>query len=300
LGDPTFKHLLANATSIQDITPKIGTVVHGVKLSDLTNAAKNDLALLLSIRGVVFFPAQHSLDIDSQRKFGSYYGELHKHATTAVPARGDLDDVHVVYTDENSKDQRALFSSNFLWHSDVTYEVQPPSYTALKVVTGPPVGGGGDTLWVSGYAAYDALSKPMQIYLESLSALHSSHMQADGSRAAGRPVRRDAIVTQHPLIRSHPVTGWKSLWYNPGFVTGIVGVPKGESDAILAFLNEVFAGLREGQARWSWSENDVAVWDNRITVSQASLLLFPLRIVSNVINRITLPHMVSLLTDDTL
>lgn len=266
-GLPTFHNLLSQATSIRDITPKIGTVIHGVSLASLSDSAKDDLALLISQRGVVFFPAQHDLDIDSQRAFGRYYGELHKHATTSVPARGDIDDVHVVYTDEKSKDQRALFSSNFLWHSDVTYEEQPPSYTALKVVTGPPTGGGGDTLWVSGYAAYDALSRPLQIYLESLTALHSSHMQAEGSRAAGRPVRRAPIVTEHPLVRSHPVTGWKSLFYNPGFVTGIVGVPKAESDAILALLNETFAGLREAQARWSWSEGDVAVWDNRVTVS---------------------------------
>ena len=271
LGDPTFKNLLATATDIFDYNPKIGTEIHGVDLSTLTPAAKNDLALLIATRGVVFFRNQRNLTIDAQRSLGAYFGTLHSHATTAVPARGDLDDVHVVYMDEKSKDQRAPFAPTFLWHSDVTYEVQPPSYTSLKVLTGPPRGGGGDTLWSSQYAAYDALSGPMQKFLESLTALHSSHMQAEGSRAAGRPVRREPIVTEHPLIRSHPVTGWKSLFFNPGFVTAIVGIPKVESDMIISYLNEVVATTQEFHVRFQWNKDDVAFWDNRITVR---LLLF--------------------------
>ena len=266
LGDPTFKNLLSTATDVFDYNPKIGTEIHGVDLSNLTPAAKNDLALLIATRGVVFFRDQKNLTIDAQRELGAYFGSLHKHATTCVPKRGDLDDVHVVYTDENSKDQRALFAPSFLWHADVTYEVQPPSYTSLKVLTGPPRGGGGDTLWSSQYAAYDALSKPMQRYVESLTALHSSHMQAEGSRAAGRPVRREPIVTEHPLVRSHPVTGWKSLFFNPGFVTKLVGIPKVESDMMIAYLNEVVATTQELHVRFQWGKDDVAFWDNRVTV----------------------------------
>lgn len=131
----------------------------------------------------------------------------------------------------------------------MTYELQPPSYTSLKVLTGPPRGGGGDTLWASQYAVYDALSVPMQKYLEGLTALHSAQMQAEGSRAAGRPVRRDPIVTEHPLVRTHPVTGWKSVFFNPGFVTEIVGVPKVESNAIISYLNEVLATTQELHVR---------------------------------------------------
>jgi taurine dioxygenase len=267
LGDPTFKNLLANATDVFDYNPKIGTEIYGVDLANLSDAAKNDLALLIATRGVVFFRNQKNFDIDAQRKIGAYYGTLHKHATTAVPKRGELDDVHVVYTDEKSKDQRAMFAPTFLWHSDVTYELQPPSYTSLKVLTGPPRGGGGDTLWSSQYAAYDALSAPMQKYLESLTALHSSHIQAEGSRALGRTVRRDPIITKHPIIRSHPVTGWKSLFFNPGFVTKIVGIPKVESDMIISYLNEVVATTQEMHVRFQWGKDDVAFWDNRITVS---------------------------------
>ena len=106
----------------------------------------------------------------------------------------------------------------------------------------------------------------MQQYLEGLTALHSAEMQAIGSRASGRPVRRDPVVTEHPLIRTHPVTGWKSLFFNPGFVTAIVGVPKLESDRIIGYLQEVIATTQEAHVRFQWGKNDVAYWDNRIAV----------------------------------
>ncbi|BDD62277.1 hypothetical protein MPDQ_006704 [Monascus purpureus] len=276
-GDPKFRNLLRDATAVFDYTPKIGTEVHGVNLAKLTDAQKDDLALLIAIRGVVFFRQQDDFDIDAQRELGGYYGQLHKHATTAVPRRKDLTDVHVVYTADNSQDQRALFTPSFLWHSDVTYEVQPPSYTSLKVLTGPGRGGGGDTLWSSQYAAYDALSSHMQTYLKGLTALHSAEMQAADSRAIGRPVRREPVTTEHPLIRTNPVTGWNSLFFNPGFVTKIVGVPKIESDAIIKYLTEVVTTTPEMHARFQWGKNDVAFWDNRSTNHSASYGFAPHR-----------------------
>jgi alpha-ketoglutarate-dependent taurine dioxygenase len=72
------------------------------------------------------------------------------------------------------------------------------------VLTGPPRGGGGDTLWSSQYAAYDQLSAPMQKYLEGLTAIHSAELQAQGSRDLGRTVRREPVTTEHPLIRTNP------------------------------------------------------------------------------------------------
>ena len=119
-GDPQYANLLSDAIDVFDYNPKIGTEIHGINLAKLTDAQKDDLARLISTRGVVFFRNQTDLDIDAQRELGQYFGQLHKHATTSVPRRGDLDDVHVVYTDENSKNQRASFAPTFLWHSDVS------------------------------------------------------------------------------------------------------------------------------------------------------------------------------------
>ncbi|KIW99835.1 uncharacterized protein Z518_10763 [Rhinocladiella mackenziei CBS 650.93] len=277
LGDPRFRNLLDAADDVFDYVPKVGTELVGVKLTRLNDAQKCDLARLIATRGVVFFRNQDDFDIDAQRELGKFFGSLHRHATTAMPKREGLEDVHVVWTTDQSVDQRALFTPSFLWHSDVTYEVQPPSYTSLKVLTGPPRGGGGDTLWCSQYAIYDVLSAPMQKYLESLTALHSADMQAEGSRAAGRAVRRDPITTEHPLVRVNPVTGWKSLFFNPGFVTQIVGVPKAESDAIIRYLTEIIVTTQEAHCRFQWGKNDVAIWDNRSMNHTASYGFIPHR-----------------------
>ncbi|KAJ9627940.1 hypothetical protein H2203_003159 [Taxawa tesnikishii (nom. ined.)] len=287
-GDENFGNLLSVATGIQDYNPKIGTEISGVDLTKLAEPQKNDLARLIATRGVVFFRNQENFDIEAQRELGKYFGTLHKHATTSTPRQPGLEDVHVVFT-EGNRDMRAMFTPTFLWHSDVgypnmsigtsvltsvqvTYEIQPPSYTSLKVLTGPPIGGGGDTLWSSQYAAYDALSAPMQKYLEGLTALHSAQMQADGSVALGRIVRREPVVTEHPLIRTNPVTGWKSL-----FLTQIVGIPKIESDHIISYLNEVISTTNELHVRFQWGKNDVAFWDNRICNHSASYGFAPHR-----------------------
>ena len=111
----------------------------------------------------------------------------------------------------------------------------------------------------------------MQKYLESLTALHSAEIQAEGSRAANRPIRREPVITEHPVIRVNPVTGWKSLFFNPGFVKAIVGVPKTESDAIIRYLNEVIATTQEFHVRYQWGQNDVAFWDNRVCVGYSGI-----------------------------
>jgi sulfonate dioxygenase len=92
-------------------------------------------------------------------------------------------------------------------------------------------------------------------------------MQHDDSIAVSRIVRRDSITTTHPFIRTHPVTGWKGLFFNPGFVTKIVGIPKMESDAIINYLNELIVTLQVMHVRFQWQKNDVAFWENRIVVS---------------------------------
>jgi sulfonate dioxygenase len=117
------------------------------------------------------------------------------------------------------------------------------------------------------------LSPFMQKYLESLTAIHSADLQAQGTRELGRTVRRAPVTTEHPLVRTNPVTGWKSLFFNPGFVTKIVGVPKTESDAVIGLLNEVVATSPEIHARFQWEKGDVAFWDNRVTVSTKVFVL---------------------------
>ncbi|KAH9831620.1 alpha-ketoglutarate-dependent sulfonate dioxygenase, partial [Rhodofomes roseus] len=272
LADPEKKALLSAATKVQNLTPAIGTELSGIDLRQLSDKQKDELALLVAERGVVFFRDQE-INIQEQLELGRHWGPLHKHATTPVPREPGLEEVHIVYNDGSRRPDPSAFSKLELWHSDVTYELQPPSTTSLKVITGPPYGG--DTLWSSGYALYSSFSPGFQKYLEGLSAVHSAVAQADGSRAAGHTVRREPVESIHPVVRVHPVTGWKSVYVNPGFTRRIVGVPKAESDAILQLLFRQIAVNVDFQVRFHWEPNSIAFWDNRVVTHSATFDFWP-------------------------
>ncbi|KAJ3887273.1 alpha-ketoglutarate-dependent sulfonate dioxygenase [Lentinula edodes] len=270
-ADPEKKSLFRAAKKVRHYTPVIGTEISGIDLRQLSDSQKDELALLVAERGVVFFRDQE-INIQEQLDLARHFGPLHKHATTPIPKAG-IEEVHVVYNDHSRRPDPASFSKLELWHSDVTYEVQPPSVTSLKVIAGPEYGG--DTLWASGYALYSGLSPGFQKYLEGLKAVHSAVAQADGARAAGLPVRREAIETVHPVVRVNPATGWKSVYVNPGFTRRIVGVPKAESDAILNFLFHQIAENVDNQVRFQWEPNSIAFWDNRAVVHSATFDFWP-------------------------
>ncbi|KAG6900833.1 hypothetical protein C0993_000152 [Termitomyces sp. T159_Od127] len=288
LADPSKRNLLSAAQKVKHLTPAIGTEILGIDLRQLSDAQKDELALLVAERGVVcklfVLPfasyVQHpwkvfrdqEIDIHQQLDLARHFGPLHKHATTPIPKNG-LEEVHVVYNDASRRPDPAAFTKLELWHSDVSYEIQPPSTTSLRVITGPEVGG--DTLWSSGYALYSSLSPGLQTYLEGLTALHSAVAQAEGARAAGLHVRRQEIETIHPVVRVHPATGWKSIYVNQGFTRRIIGVPKAESDAILSFLFHQISENPDFQVRFKWEPNSVAIWDNRIVTHSAIFDFWP-------------------------
>jgi sulfonate dioxygenase len=186
-ADPSKHNPFAAAQKVKHLTPAIGTEILGIDLRQLSDLQKDELALLVAERGVVFFRDQ-DININEQLDLARYFGPLHKHATTPIPKQPGLEEVHVVYNDASRRPDPSAFSKYELWHTDVSYELQPPSTTSLKLLTGPEYGG--DTLWSSGYALYSSLSPGFQRYLEGLTALHSGVDQADGARAAGLHIRR--------------------------------------------------------------------------------------------------------------
>ncbi|KAJ6623955.1 hypothetical protein B0H10DRAFT_2162282 [Mycena sp. CBHHK59/15] len=244
VADPAKKSLLGAAQKVRHLTPAIGTELLGIDLRQLTDTQKDELALLVAERGVVFFRDQE-IDIYGQLDIARHFGPLHKHATTPIPRNGleeppILTRPSVVYNDSSRRPDPASFSKLELWHTDVSYEIQPPSTTSLKILTGPEYGG--DTIWSSGYALYSSFSPGFQKYLEGLTAVHS------------------AIETIHPVVRVHPATGYKSIYVNPGFTRRIVGVPKAESDAILSLLFRQISENPDFQVRFKWEKNSIAFW----------------------------------------
>jgi taurine dioxygenase len=155
------------------------------------------------------------------------------------------------------------------WHTDMTFLERPPLGSILRARVIPEHGG--DTLFASAGAAYEALSDRMQRYLDGLEAVHSfahgfRHSLAEpggverlaGAVAANPPVR-------HPVVRTHPESGRRGLFVNRLFTTAIVGLREHESDSVLRFLFEHLE-IPEFCCRLRWRPGTLAFWDNRATL----------------------------------
>jgi len=269
-ADPTFKDLLPEGSTIKKLTPSTGSEVTGVQLSKLNAAGKDQLALLVAQRKVVAFRDQDFADLPIQEAldFGGYFGRHHIHPTSGSPE--GYPEIHLVYRNAGGGEFESFLAnrnSSVGWHSDVTYEAQPPGITFLYIFDSPEVGG--DTAFVNQVEAYNRLSPALKERLHGLKAVHSGIEQAEFSRGRGGVVRREPVTNEHPLVRTHPVTGEKALFVNTGFTRSIVGLKKEESEALLAFLfNHIGRGI-DYQARVRWQPKTVVVWDNRATVHSA-------------------------------
>ncbi|BGP50948.1 hypothetical protein JCM10450v2_006874 [Rhodotorula kratochvilovae] len=259
-ADPEKKALFAAASKVDNLTGSIGTELHGIQLKDLTAQQKDELALLVAERGVVFFRDQ-DFTVEQQVEFFQAYGTLDTH-----PAQKDTKYVTI---SENTFDHRDALRRHpwplAAYHADTSFELNPPSYTMLVMRETPPVDG--DTAWTSQYGTYDALSPAMQEIASKLHAVHSSRLQYETilSLWGGKP-RRAPIDTAHPLVRTHPVTGLRALNWNPGFSIWIDELKKAESDALGKFFTDHINEAADHQVRWRWTPNSVAFWDNRVSV----------------------------------
>ncbi|ORY13567.1 hypothetical protein BCR34DRAFT_510846 [Clohesyomyces aquaticus] len=270
-ADPKFLNLLQNA-QVVDLTANIGAEVHGVQLSKLTDKGKDELALFVAQKKVVAFREQDLADIPIQEAldFGGYFGRHHIHPTSGAPA--GYPEVHLVHRGAEDTTARDFFeerTNSVTWHSDVTYEKQPPGTTFLYVLDAPIAGG--DTLFANQAEAYRRLSPEFQKRLHGLKAIHSAIEQAGNSKNRGGVVRREPVTSIHPIVRTHPATGEKALFVNRQFTRRIVGFKKEESDYLLKFLFDHVAKGQDFQARVKWAPGTVVVWDNRVTAHSALL-----------------------------
>lgn len=265
-ADPEKKSLFGAAKEVKHLTKHIGTEIVGLQLSDLTDQQKDELALLIAERVVVFFRDQ-DLSPQKQLELGRYWGTVEEHAQQVhVPG---LKGITVIWPDFFKKQglfksfKRTLNSGTSQWHTDLTHELQPPGITHLHNDAIPEVGG--DTLWASGYAAYDKLSKSLQEFLENKNAVYiSAHQYIDPENPLRGKVN---IEREHPIIRTHPATGWKSLFVNRAMT---VGLEPAESNLILEYLFGVFEKNLDIQVRFNWKPSKKglgtsALWDNRVS-----------------------------------
>src|SRR6201986_4847105 len=235
---PRYRHIAGKAEpyetiGVEKLTPIIGAEISGVDIGKLvsddarSNRQMDEIHRALAENLVIFFRDQH-ITPQQHLAFGRLFGELHVHP--AAPHEPGEPALMKIYADKNSP--RANGEG---WHTDVSCDLEPPMGSILYIKQCPPHGG--DTLFASMYAAYEALSDRMKAYLDGLTALHDGEENYRGTyknlAVTGKP---DSPSADHPVVRTHPVTGRKALYVNRGCPRRLIGVPRDESSAILSYL----------------------------------------------------------------
>lgn len=214
---------------------------------------------------VLFFRDQ-DVTIEEHIAFSALFGELEIH-----PFAKSLDgypEVLVIHHDARSK------SGQNGWHSDVTWRQEPSLGSILRARIVPPVGG--DTLFCDMNAAYESLSDEIKERIDGRTAVHSftrvfGHDLSEEKRAEMREKYPDA---RHPVVRTHPETGAKSLYVNSAFVSHIEGMDEVEGNRLLRILYRQ-ATIPEYQCRFRWKVDSVAFWDNRAVQHYAAFDYLP-------------------------
>ena len=248
------KSEMMSATTYQEITvtpctPQIGAEISDIDLlHPLSDRAVEELRQAFTDHLVLFFRDQE-IGFEDHVRLAEYFGKLGAHVGKSTISQTTNDPrVRKFHYDENTPRV-----SGDVWHTDQSCAAVPPLGSMLYNPP-PPANGGGDTMFASMYAAYDALSDRMQAYLEGLTAFH------DGVPTFGEGTP-NAV---HPIIARHPVSGKKLIYVNKVFTMRIVELPEFESEAVLKFLFEHCA-RPEWSYRFRWTPHSIAFWDNRCT-----------------------------------
>lgn len=285
-----------------DLTPLLGREYNSsVKLTEILKDEEllRDLAIEISRRGVVVFRGQDYLTVEDQKKFVQALGlqsgkpkdnGLHIHPV--APAGGLLGkdglidpEIFFVSSRLTRKYPKGAYDrtgestrSSSGWHSDITFEPAPADYSTLKILEQPA--SGGDTLFANGYALFEKFSPSFRAYLETLTGTytqpafnafgaHQNFQLYTAPRGSPDNVGEELIAT-HPIVRTNPVTGWKSLFAVGVHFAKINEVSEIESRLIKQFIIDTLVNSHDIQLRVKWGPNDLVVWDNRSTYHTAT------------------------------
>ena len=259
---------------IKPLSPVMGAEVSDIDLStmpdDATFAAIHQALLehlVLVFRDQRLTPAEHVA-------FSARFGDLmvHVKAEYLLPDQPEV----LVLSNKKHPDGRPMGfeDAGRYWHSDMSYVEEPPLGSLLHAIEIPPEKG--DTLYCNMYLAYEALPEETKQRLVGLHAAHSYLASFEGKTKSG--YARDTLTDEqkaqlheviHPVVRTHPETGRKALYVNPGFTVRLVGLPEDEGAALLDELL-VQASKPEFQFRHVWQPHDLVFWDNRCTMHHAT------------------------------
>jgi len=244
---------------VRRVSGGIGAEITGIDLvagvSDATIAAIRQAWLA---HGVLFFRNQ-PLEPGAFQAFAERFGEV-----VEYPFVKGIEGHPMIIPVLKLAHEKVNFGG--IWHTDTAYLEIPPMASMLIARELPPFGG--DTLFASGYAAFEALSPAMQRMLEGLTGVNAS-AKADVTRTREDRIKdgpaaapRKDLVAEHPVVRTHPETGRKALYVNFGHTIRFAGMTEEESRPLLEFL---FAHQvkPEFTCRFTWNVGDIAFWDNR-------------------------------------
>jgi len=245
-----------------------GAYVTNVNLNNVSLADVEQMKNTLGQHGVMYF-RQQDISPESHIAFAEQFGAINiNRFFTAVPQHPKI--AQVLKEADQSK------NIGEAWHTDHSYDQIPALGSILAARELPK--NGGDTLFISMFAAYEALSDDMKVKLNGLTATHSSR-HVFGKAAYSKDKNDDlmgrlgntAAATQdaiHPLVIEHPFSGRKALYVNPGFTVRINGLPENEGAAL---LEELYAHCQNDDFihRLKWEDGTVVFWDNRATWHKA-------------------------------
>jgi len=262
--------------TVEPMTATIGAEIGGVDLADdLSPETIAEIRAALLEWKVIFFRDQHDLDRSSHVAFGRRFGDLEVHPLT--PADQKEPEIFVLPSEGKMR-------APDVWHSDVTWRPEPSMGSILRIVESPPLGG--DTLWADMGAAYDLLDDETKARIDGLVALH------DFVRAFGwnqPPEVQDKMrakhpTQEHPVVRTHPETGRKTIYVNGSFTMGIKDMDEPEAAPLLRRLQRQ-STIPDVQCRFKWAPGSVAFWDNRSTQHVVSNDFLPAR---RIMERVTI------------
>jgi len=245
----------------------LGAEVNGIDLKDSSEKNFKKINDLLLEHKVIFFRNQ-KITPEEQLALAKCFGPLETHAY--VKGRDKYPEIVRIIKDPNEKNQ---WGEN--WHSDVSYNIKPTKAVILKSIKIPPVGG--DTMFSNMELAWETLYKNIKKKIKDKKAVHSSLGAAffvNDYKAMEGNGNIDEYSSTHPIVRTHPETGKKILFVNWTYTKKIVGMDKKESDKTLKKIFEHQARL-DLTCRFQWTENAVAIWDNRSVLHYAIADFFP-------------------------
>ena len=247
----------------------LGAEISGIDLKDSSKENYEKINNLLLEHKVIFFRNQ-DITQEEQIALAENWGPLEHHAYVK-----GLDKHPEIIRIIKTKEEKNQWGEN--WHTDVSYNAKPTKAIILKSIKIPPVGG--DTCFSNMELAWETLDEEIKKKIKDKKAIHSSLGAAffvDSYKGMQGHEKRnyDEYSNEHPIVRTHPETGKKILYVNWTYTKKIIGLEKKESDEILKKIFEHQARL-DLTCRFNWTENAVAIWDNRSVLHYAIADFFP-------------------------